>query len=455
MDHAISNLVGEELEEEERRDKWKRTLAAPNGSLYGIPCRAGRIAKLNPLNKSMTHIGPDFGRDLVKWERGTMADNGIIYCLPSRGSNHRGILKIDTNTDTAIELDRNILPGRGCCMWVSCAAALDGCIYFMPWHARRILKLDPMNNVAICVGDDLGDGLGKYLGIVVGIDGCVYGMPYNTNRIVKYDPINDTTSFVGEEADGYFVCPSNGALGRDGCIYAFTAKDNRVLKIDTTNNSHCFVGNSIQSEYEGWGDAILGIDGCIYWPPTFAHHILKFDPHTNQNSLVVVVFESWNVKWSAGCLASDGVIYCIPNRAGRILSIDPWKEFRSSIKMNIQGHQEQLGYLFHLSDDIPNETNFDRAVTKFGHKRILKWLEECLPPPDRLCTGSNLYPFMILASCKESDVSVIYHFLRQVPSFVNSTRHHAGHTRTHTASSGKKLAVRNGSAAQFELDRVE
>ena len=451
MENASTTLVGEELE---RDDTWIGTMEGADGSLYGIPAYARRVVKFNPVDKSITHIGPNLGNE-YKWGRGAMTENGVIYC-PAFESDRNGILKIDTNTDTVTELDFNLLPERGYYMWLSCALALDGCIYFMPCKARRIMKLDPNNNDAMSsVGNDLGHGVWKYRGTVIGIDGCVYGIPDEKKRILKYDPINDTTSFVGEEADGYFVCPSNGALGRDGCIYAFTAKDNRVLKIDTTNNSHCFVGNSIQSEYEGWGDAILGIDGCIYWPPTFAHHILKFDPHTNQNSLVVVVFESWNVKWSAGCLASDGVIYCIPNRAGRILSIDPWKEFRSSIKMNIQGHQEQLGYLFHLSDDIPNETNFDRAVTKFGHKRILKWLEECLPPPDRLCTGSNLYPFMILASCKESDVSVIYHFLRQVPSFVNSTRHHAGHTRTHTASSGKKLAVRNGSAAQFELDHVE
>ena len=435
MENALTALVGEEFE---RDDTWIGTMEGADGSLYGIPLSARRVVKFNPVDTSITHIGPDFGPGWFKWMRGAMTENGVIYC-PAIDSNRNGILKIDTNTDTVTELNVNLLPERGLDRWMSCALALDGCIYFMPFNADRMMKLDPNNNDAMSsVGNDLGHRVCKYRGTVVGIDGCVYGMPCFTYRIVKYDPINDTTFFVvifaNKEA---YRCEGNGALGRDGCIYAFTAKYKRVLKIDTTNNSHCFVGNSIQSEHQGWGDAILGIDGCIYWLPTFAFRILKFDPHTNQTSLVGGVFESQN-KWDVGCLASDGVIYCIPNRASRILSIDPWKEFTSSIKMNIQGHQEQLGYLFHLSDDIPNETNFDRAVTKFGHKRILKWLEECLPPPDRLCTGSNLYPFMILASCKESDVSVIYHFLRQVPSFVNPTHHHAGDTHTRTTSSGKK-----------------
>ena len=153
-------------------------------------------------------------------------------------------------------------------MWASCAAALDGCIYFMPCNAYHIMKLDPNNNDAMTsVGDDLGDGWGKYCGTVVGIDGCVYGIPCNSKRIVKYDPINDITSFVGEEADEGFGCKGNGALARDGCIYALAKGGRVVLKIDTVNNCHGFVQNSVDLDdfqvREVWGDAILGIDGCV------------------------------------------------------------------------------------------------------------------------------------------------------------------------------------------------
>ena len=39
-------------------------------------------------------------------------------------------------------------------LWTSCAVALDGCIYFMPHNARRLMKLDPNNNDAMTsVGD--------------------------------------------------------------------------------------------------------------------------------------------------------------------------------------------------------------------------------------------------------------------------------------------------------------
>ena len=101
MDNAIITLVGEELAGQ--RHKYSGTLAAPNGSVYGIPSTACRVGKFNPIDKSMTEIGPDFGV-FCSWYKGAMTDNGIIYC-PPLSSYFRGILKIDTNTDNVTELD--------------------------------------------------------------------------------------------------------------------------------------------------------------------------------------------------------------------------------------------------------------------------------------------------------------------------------------------------------------
>ena len=206
-------------------------------------------------------------------------------------------------------------------MWLSCALALDGCIYFMPADARRIMKLDPNNGDAMSsVGDDLGDKGWKYSGTVVEIDGCVYGIPKYSKRVVKYDPINDVTSFVGEEANKDFGCNGNGVLARDGCIYALD-EDCEVLEIDTTHNSHCIDGNTVESDYDGfgWGDAILGIDGCFYLPPADAAQMLKYDPHSNLTSLVGGDFGThYEDKWKGGCKAPDGIIYCLPNNTKRL-----------------------------------------------------------------------------------------------------------------------------------------
>ena len=42
-------LVGEEIELEDNNNKWNATMAAPNGSVYGIPFGAPRVAKFNPI----------------------------------------------------------------------------------------------------------------------------------------------------------------------------------------------------------------------------------------------------------------------------------------------------------------------------------------------------------------------------------------------------------------------
>ena len=227
-----------------------------------------------------------------------------------------------------------------------------------------------------------------------------------------------------------FSIPDHIELRHKGCIYAIT-RCGLVLKIDTTNNVHSFVGNTVGSNHTGrcWSDAILGIDGCIYSPPRNAHRILKYDPHADQTSLVGDNFNDDIFKWYGGSLASDGVIYCFPRSATRILSIDPWKEYTSSLENNMVQHPEQLGCLFQPSDDIPNETHFDRAVTKFGYKKVMGVLEACMPPADGLCAVSNLYPFVIAASYKRSDISVIYHLLRKAPSLVHCIVNTASYDR--------------------------
>ena len=56
-------------------------------------------------------------------------------------------------------------------------------------------------------------------------------------------------------------------------------------------------------------------------------------------------------------------------------------------------HPFQLGCIFHPSHDMPNETNFDRAVTKFGYEKVLKAFEVCIPRAYEVGVTPDLYPF--------------------------------------------------------------
>jgi hypothetical protein len=185
------------------------------------------------------------------WSRGVLANNGSIYCV-STTEGPVQILKIDTIHDTTEILDvqgmsePNMIERR----WISGALAVDGCIYFMPCNARRIIKLDKAT--------------------VAGRDGFVYGtssIPNGSKRITSFDPASHNTSILGDEARRcVFVC-IGGVFGRDGCIYSLSYKHEKVLKIDVVNNTYSLVGNmrTIPTFFvNDYGEAILGNDGYIY-----------------------------------------------------------------------------------------------------------------------------------------------------------------------------------------------
>jgi streptogramin lyase len=416
---SLTTLIGiDDGIVQERYDQWCSFVDGGDGFLYGIPSNARRVVKYNPLDKSLTEIGPDLGNGGYKWACGVRANNGKIYCAPYDAEH---ILKIDPIQGTVETLDDVELPETGRNLWESGALAQDNYIYYMPFDARRIMRLNPDNDSLTSVGDDLGEQGFKYIGTVVGNDDCVYGIPHEATRIIKFDPTNpDTTSTVGEEAEeGEFEC-DNGVLGGDGNIYAVN-RYGQILQIDTTSNNYTWIGDRIYSGYggtTGWGDPIVGADKCIYWPPCNANRVLKFDPETHQlPSLVGDDLGGKGVWWNGGALlATDGAIYCIPCSATQILVIDPCKELAMTMQNHIIKYPEELGRLFGKQVDGCNETFYDGAVRKFGIEKVFTFLvEECLPSDEEWANtrSGNLPLFMVAASCENCTLSVIYHLLRR------------------------------------------
>ena len=84
MVSAIATLVV-------RRNKGIRSVKE-TGSIYGIPGLARRVTKFNPLRSPL--LTSDLNFIMM-----TSCINCVIYCPPI--NSYRGILKIDTNTDTA------------------------------------------------------------------------------------------------------------------------------------------------------------------------------------------------------------------------------------------------------------------------------------------------------------------------------------------------------------------
>jgi hypothetical protein len=100
-------------------DKWLDFVDGKDGFLYGIPFNARRVMKFNPLDKSLTEVGPDLGVGEGKWICGVRANTGSIYCAPL---NTEHILKIDTIQGT-VETLYVELPKTGDYLWSSTSRA--------------------------------------------------------------------------------------------------------------------------------------------------------------------------------------------------------------------------------------------------------------------------------------------------------------------------------------------
>ena len=92
----------------------------------------------------MIEIGPEFRGT---WSRGVLAESGSIYCAARYiGPNNGGRILKNHTINVTVSILNVEFPETGeeyIGMCTSGALALDGCIYFMPTDARRILRLNP------------------------------------------------------------------------------------------------------------------------------------------------------------------------------------------------------------------------------------------------------------------------------------------------------------------------
>jgi len=420
----MSTLVGPSIE---GAQKWRAFVTGSDNCIYGIPYRARRVVKFDPIDKSLTEIGPNLG-DRRAWHCGGLANNGCIYCLPVLS--HWNALKINTANGTVTILDIR-LPENGVWLWRSGALGLDGCIYYMPYNARRILKLNPEDDSFSLVGEIfLGLGISKkFCETLVDQEGYVYGIPYNSYHIIKYNPRGGHIDFVGEAFDEYPKLQSS-AFGRNGCIYANSVDNKCILKIDLTENMHAVV---CTADFNMNGKLVLGIDGCLYLPPLRERkQVARFDTETNVISEVGRAFAVHGpvFPWDSGALApADGVIYYIPYHANHVLgpyhanhvlAINPLKELTYILQNNMERHPMQLGLLFQQIDSTrTGETLYDTSFRRFGRdvafRTFVKVLEDNSDLLNEVCETKNLHLCMIAASLENSALSIIYHLLKKDP----------------------------------------
>lgn len=152
-------------------------LGLADGHVYAIPGCAKRVLKINPESDSITMIGPSF-EGHFKWLRSVQTSRGIIYGLPCHAD---CILRIDTHSGDVSTIACNLVDtcvGRTWKYHGGAISPIDGCIYCVPTCADHILKIDPSTDEVTLIGGPF-IGKNKWYGALVGNDGAIYGIPHN------------------------------------------------------------------------------------------------------------------------------------------------------------------------------------------------------------------------------------------------------------------------------------
>ena len=212
-------------------NKWLSCDLALDGCIYFMPNNARRIFKLDPNNgDAVSSVGDDLGKGKWKYMGTVVGCDGCVYGMPNRTNR---IIKYDPVNDTTSfvgeKADEDFLCTGG-------ALGRDGCIYALTKDGR-VLKIDTTKNVHCFVGNRIAGchllpGYG-WKDAILGVDGCIYWPPRVARRVLKYDPHTNQTLLVGDDYDGVdvykWVC---GVLASNGNIYCFPFSGNRILFID-------------------------------------------------------------------------------------------------------------------------------------------------------------------------------------------------------------------------------
>jgi hypothetical protein len=262
-------------------------------AIYCIPSNAKQVLKVDVINKTSSFIDieydqdtyPDFSLNCTnKWYGGIVGDDNAIYGIPYRAA---GVLRIDSNTDTATIIGPNY--GVGKYFWHGGIKRL-GKIYAHPSHADTVLVIDTRENKRGVISElsihraeydkDKRQNY-KWLGGVLGADGNIYCPACDTSSILKIDVERDyceTQGFAGTAKNKW----QGGILGRDNCIYCIPANGINVCRIATDPNiegeNPVQLLGDLPVHKDKWQGAARGNDGSLYFIPENGYRVMRVTP---------------------------------------------------------------------------------------------------------------------------------------------------------------------------------
>ena len=260
-----------------------------NGHIYTIPGFHNRVIDMDVTVEppELKLIGPELKGE-YKWLRGIPIDN-CIYGIPCHADS---ILKINalTNEVTELKWDESLSGAAPHDQkWKYHGAAVsdfDGCVYCIPQAAEHVLKFNPKTEEMEFIGPPL-KGVNKWYGGQLLKDGGIYGICQNATGILRIDPKTQQCTVHGSFPEGNYKW-HGGVHHPNGNLYCIPAHANTVLKVEPgLEPKLSLIGANLRTgehrsdgKYKYLGGAVGG--DCIYFFPSDADYVLEVNTKTDQ-----------------------------------------------------------------------------------------------------------------------------------------------------------------------------
>ncbi|CAE7389770.1 strG [Symbiodinium necroappetens] len=213
---------------------------------------------------------------------------------------------------------------------------VDGKLYFIPGHAKRVMVCDPTTDRVTLTGP-IFPGKFKWLRGVNVDGGKIYGLPCHVDTVLCIDVPSGKITTIPIPYDDVFSDPVQAKEERqckwkyhggticpiDKAIYCIPQSALHVLKIDPVTGTCQLVGPELPGKYKWYGGVVGKHDQAIYGIPHNSPHVLRISP-----SAITLHgdYGSGGHKWHGASPAPNGDIVSVPANADSVLVIRPGLE---------------------------------------------------------------------------------------------------------------------------------
>mmetsp|Transcript_5223 Transcript_5223/g.21500 ORF Transcript_5223/g.21500 Transcript_5223/m.21500 type:complete len:757 (-) Transcript_5223:140-2410(-) len=351
FEDTVTTVHGPELNRRAlNRYKWLRGVARPDGSVLGIPMHADAILEIRTdaardASSGVTTaaaearlLAPRLPRDEFKWHGGCLGANGCVYGVPCGAS---CVLKIDArNAVSFIDVPQQGVPEHVAqtkkAQWYGgiYAPSVEA-MYCVPFAATRVLRVDLRADATRFVGPELVQDrdAAKWHGGVLSTDGrTAYMMPAHATAVLAVTVATDEVRLLGDlSSKEGGLADFNGGRYKygGGCavgdvVYGIPADARAVLKIEGGGDRVSTFG-VLEARKNKWQNGAVGRDGRIYCVPCDSDAVLVIDPQTDALTLVALPTGPGPTedKFQGGYTDAFGRVWCVPESARRVVCVTP------------------------------------------------------------------------------------------------------------------------------------